>query len=81
MQTALRADGTLALVPRPPYGPSLAPTGWSRDLRNHFQRTLAGHHDRIDFAADYLGDLGLSEAIKGVGDRWLCTWYPDQQGC
>lgn len=62
--TALRADGLLAVVPKPPYGPSLVPTERGRNLKRYFGRTHDSHQDMVVFVADHLGNLGVSELEK-----------------
>lgn len=58
----MRADGLIELEPREyPYGPSLNATTDSKELREHFTKTLDKYRQQLDFVIRELGEKGVSE--------------------
>jgi uncharacterized protein YwgA len=76
--TSLRADGLLALEPRPaPYGPTLTATHRSEELRARFTKTRATYEGEIDFVADKLAPKGVAELEKLATALWVT--FEDRQ--
>jgi uncharacterized protein YwgA len=63
--TEMRADGLLALEPRPfPYGPSLKTTPSSSRLEARFPKTLRTYDASIQLIANHVGARGVTELEK-----------------
>lgn len=60
--TAMQADGLLQMrIQQPPYGPSLKPTNNGEELMRRWPVTLKRNHKRIEFVANRLGPLRVTE--------------------
>jgi len=60
--TAMRADGVVQLcLQPPPYGPSLRTTELAKRIQGQCPKTLDKYGEKIAFAADRLGNKGVSE--------------------
>jgi uncharacterized protein YwgA len=62
--TAMRSDGLLELRPQWPYGPSFVPTAKSRELRQHYSKTLKKYQKQLDFVSHSLGNRNVAELEK-----------------
>jgi uncharacterized protein YwgA len=63
--TALRADYLIEFDHKSPgYGPGLAPTRTSAELRSRYPVTLAKHAREIEFVARAFGSKGVTELEK-----------------
>jgi len=58
---AMRANGFLEIIPRPPYGPSLQPGPRSRLLANDFNELVGGQQEKLVFIARALGQKNVAE--------------------
>jgi len=59
--TSLRANEILKLEPQPlPYGPKIAPTEHSADVRKRFPKTLGRYEEKLAFVAEKLGSRGVA---------------------
>ncbi len=70
---SMRADGFLDLVPQPqPYGPTLQVTPVAeQQLIARWPKTLGRHGPALDFAADQLSDLGVSDLERLATALWV----------
>jgi len=58
---AMRANNTLQLQLRSPYGPSILPSTRSEQLKRLFPKTLRRYSKRVEFVAEELSVYGVAE--------------------
>jgi len=69
--TSMRADGLLEMqIQPPPYGPSFVLGDGGKKLMERWPKTLKRYKDVIEFVAQNLGPLGVSEL-----ERWATALY------
>jgi len=75
----MRADGFLELVPRPqPYGPTLDVTpSAQQQLVARWPKTLKRYASGLDFVAQQLGHLGVSDLERLATALWVRRELPD----
>jgi len=76
---SMRADGFLDLVPQPqPYGPTLQVTPIAeQQLIARWPKTLGRHGPALNFAAEQLSDLGVSDLERLATALWVRREIPD----
>jgi uncharacterized protein YwgA len=76
---SMRADGFLELVPQPqPYGPTLQVTPIAeQQLIARWPKTLGRHSHALDFAAERLSGLGVSDLERMATALWVRRETPD----
>ncbi len=70
---SMRADGFLELVPQPqPYGPTLAVTpAAEQQLVARWPKTLRRYATALDYTAEQLSDLGVSDLERLATALWV----------
>lgn len=68
--SAMRADGLMKLIPKPPYGPTLEPTDTARRLISIEDSFIRPYEAKIEFIAEKLGQSGV-----GTLERMATTHY------
>jgi uncharacterized protein YwgA len=76
--TGLRADGIFTLRPRPPYGPTLAPTEAAKRLKESFAVTAKHHNDAVNFIAEAIGNKSVVELERLGTALFVTREEPDQ---
>jgi len=77
--TAMRADGLIKMQPQPyPYGPSLLTTENGSKLQSRWPKTIEKYSKDIQFVAERLGTLGVSELERLATALYLTKKYPEE---
>lgn len=75
---ALRADGLLALEPRPqPYGPTIVTTPRTELLARRFPKTRSQYRSEVTTVADLIGDKGVVSLERVATAFLLMRRHPD----
>lgn len=75
---ALRADGLLALEPRPqPYGPTIVTTPRTELLAKRFPKTRSQYASKVAKVADVIGDKGVVSLERVATAFLLMQRHPD----
>ncbi|MBP3959523.1 hypothetical protein J8F10_30125 [Gemmata sp. G18] len=77
--TAQLADGLLAVVPRPPYGPGLHLGGNSETFLRQYPKTRAAYRPQTEFVAAQLGSKGIAELERLATAVFLTLREPDRK--
>lgn len=70
--TQMRADGTVKLIPKWPYGPSLEPDTTSDLLKKLYPKTIQKYAEQIRFTAEKLGQKNVAE-LERLGTALYIT--------
>lgn len=77
--TSLRADGLVQLEPQPfPYGPKFKITENARRLQQKFPRTIRRYADALEFVAEKLADMQVSELERLATALYAKANFADQ---